>query len=220
MNYITSTVKSAALACILGLGFAPAALAVPASETVVAQAEEDIVGVASSVDDFSTLVAAVEAAGLVDELQGEGPFTVFAPTNEAFEELDATLNSAYGIGVSDLLEPENRDLLQTVLAYHVVNGAAIESGDIPEGTTPVEVWSGNELDVVRSGDDVSVEGVDVTGFDVPASNGVIHVIDEVLVPPQVVSALESTQMEEAQMEETQVEEATTQTAPEPVQGLW
>ncbi len=210
MNYIASALKSAAIACVIGLGVAPAALAVPDAEVIVAQAEEDIVGVASSVDDFSTLVAAVEAAGLVDELQGDGPFTVFAPTNEAFDELDATLNSAYGIGVADLLEPENRDLLQTVLAYHVVNGAAIESGDIPEGTTPVGMWSGNELDVIRSGDDVSVDGVDVTGFDVAASNGIIHVIDEVLVPPQVVSALES----------TQTEEATTQTAPEPVQGLW
>lgn len=210
MNYVVSTLKGATLACVLGLGFAPSAWSLPQAEVIIAQAEEDIVGVASSVDDFSTLVTAVQAAGLVDELQGDGPFTVFAPTNEAFEELDATLNSAYGIGVADLLEPENQELLQAVLAYHVVNGAEIVSGDIPEGTTPVEVWSGDELDVVRSGDDVTVNGVDVTGFDVSASNGVIHVIDEVLVPPQVVSALEA----------SQTEEATTQAAPEPVQGLW
>lgn len=218
MNYVASTLKGTALACLLGLGFAPVAWSSTDAEIVVAQAEEDIVGVASSVDDFSTLVTAVQAAGLVDELQGDGPFTVFAPTNEAFEELDATLNSAYGIGVADLLEPENQELLQTVLAYHVVNGAEIASGDIPDGTTPVEVWSGDELEVVRSGDDVEVNGVTVTGFDVPASNGVIHVIDGVLVPPQVISALESSQTEATSTEPAP--EPTSEPAPEPVQGLW
>lgn len=200
-----------------------------------------IVDVASSNDDFSTLVAALEAAEFVPLLSGDGPFTVFAPTNEAFEALDNTLTSTYGIGVADLLKPENQNVLQAVLAYHVVGGAAIASGDIPQGMSEVEVLTEEDLQITRSGDAVNVNNASVTAVDVEASNGVIHVIDTVLLPPGVVAALDATLQETVTEETVTVTEETvtvTETvtesstpasavsAPassatqEPIRGLW
>jgi uncharacterized surface protein with fasciclin (FAS1) repeats len=136
----------------------------------------DIVAVASGNPDFSTLVAAVQAAGLVETLQGPGPFTVFAPTNEAFAALPAGL-------VDKLLLPENKDTLVKILTYHVVSGkvmaADVKPGDVPS----VE---GSTIAVTVEGGTVKLNGSStVTATDVEASNGVIHVIDAVIVPPDV-----------------------------------
>ena len=151
-----------------------------ASEPAMAE-PGTIVEVAASNPDFETLVAAVTAAGLAETLSGEGPFTVFAPTDEAFDALPE--------GVLDaLLLPENKDALTSILTYHVVSGevmaADVTAGDVPtvEGSTIAITTDGG----------VKVNEANVTATDVDASNGVIHVIDAVLVPPTVdVAALTS-----------------------------
>ena len=147
-----------------------------------APAEEllDIVGIASANEDFSTLVAAVAAADLVETLQSEGPFTVFAPTNDAFAALPAGL-------VDKLLLPENKDLLVKILTYHVVSGKVM-STDVAAGEVPsVE---GQAITVTTEDEGVQVNGANVVAVDIEASNGVIHVIDAVILPPDVdVSAL-------------------------------
>jgi uncharacterized surface protein with fasciclin (FAS1) repeats len=154
-------------------------------ETEEATAEEeteeasDIVAIASSNEDFSTLVAAVAAAGLVEVLQGEGPFTVFAPTNDAFAALPAGL-------VDKLLLPENKDLLVKILTYHVVSGAVM-AADVAAGEVPTV--EGQNI-TVTTDNGVQVNGATVIATDIEASNGVIHVIDAVILPPDVdVSAL-------------------------------
>lgn len=133
-----------------------------------------IVDVASSDDTFSTLVAAVQAADLVDTLSSEGPFTVFAPTDEAFAALPEGV-------LEQLLLPENEEALTQILTYHVVEGevpsSAVETGAVP-------TVEGSDLDVVADGG-VTVNGATVVAPDVEASNGVIHVIDAVLIPPSV-----------------------------------
>jgi uncharacterized surface protein with fasciclin (FAS1) repeats len=140
----------------------------------------DIVAIASGNDDFSTLVAAVAQAGLVEILQGEGPFTVFAPTNDAFAALPAGL-------VDKLLLPENKDLLVQILTYHVVSGAVM-AADVTAGDVPsVE---GQNITVTTNDNGVQVNGANVVTADIVASNGVIHVIDAVILPPNVdISAL-------------------------------
>jgi uncharacterized surface protein with fasciclin (FAS1) repeats len=133
-----------------------------------------IVEVASGNEDFSTLVAAVQAAGLVETLSGDGPFTVFAPTDEAFAALPA--------GVLDaLLLPENEAVLTQILTYHVVPGE-VTSDQIAAGE--VATVEGQPVTIATEGG-VTVNGATVTTADVDASNGVIHVIDAVLVPPGV-----------------------------------
>jgi len=133
----------------------------------------DIVDTAVSAGSFSTLVAAVKAAGLVDTLQGKGPFTVFAPTDAAFAKLpEGTVES--------LLKPENRDKLVAILTYHVVPGKVM-SGDIAGKTMEVKTVQGGMIDVdARNG--VTVDDANVITPDVAASNGVIHVIDTVILP--------------------------------------
>jgi uncharacterized surface protein with fasciclin (FAS1) repeats len=133
---------------------------------------KDIVGVASSAGSFNTLVAAVKAAGLVETLQGKGPFTVFAPTDEAFAKLPAGT-------VESLLKPENKEKLVAILTYHVVPGKVM-AADVKSGK--VKTVNGQELDVKVWSGKVSVDGAQVTATDVPASNGVIHVIDTVVLP--------------------------------------
>lgn len=143
--------------------------------TEAAPAGGDIVALASGNEDLSTLVQAVTAAELVETLQGDGPFTVFAPTNEAFEALpDGTLD--------ELLTPEGKDDLTSILTYHVVPGAAM-AADLSDGQKLTTV-QGEELEVAV-GDDgaVTINGATVTTADVEASNGVVHVIDQVLTPP-------------------------------------
>ena len=137
-------------------------------------AAEDIVSIASTTDGFSTLVAAVTAAGLVETLQGEGPFTVFAPTDEAFAALPA--------GVLDaLLLPENKDVLAKILTYHVVPGAVM-AADVTDGD--VATVEGQPV-ALSTADGVTVNGAKVVQAEIVASNGVIHVIDAVILPPDV-----------------------------------
>ena len=145
-----------------------------AAETPMA--DETIVGVAAGNPDFSTLVAAVQAAGLAETLSGTGPYTVFAPTNEAFDDLPAGL-------VDALLLPENKEVLTQILTYHVVEGEVM-SADVQPGKVPTVEGSDLTIRVQKDGD-VKVNRADVEAVDVVASNGVIHVIDEVLVPPNV-----------------------------------
>lgn len=142
--------------------------------TMVATEPGTIVEVASGNPDFSTLVAAVTAAGLAETLSGTGPFTVFAPTNEAFAALPAGL-------VDKLLLPENKDILVKILTYHVVAGK-IMAADVMAGD--VASVEGSKFTVSTEGG-VKVNDAKVTATDIPASNGVIHVIDSVIVPPTV-----------------------------------
>ena len=133
----------------------------------------DIVDTAASSDQFSTLVAAVKAAGLVDTLKSDGPFTVFAPTNEAFAALPAGT-------VENLLKPENKDELIAVLTYHVIPGKVMSS-DIAGKTAQVDTVQGSALSIdATSG--VMVDNAMVTTADIITSNGVIHVIDKVVLP--------------------------------------
>jgi uncharacterized surface protein with fasciclin (FAS1) repeats len=134
----------------------------------------DIVDTAASAGNFTTLVAAVEAAGLVDTLKGEGPFTVFAPTDEAFAKLPPGT-------VEELLKPENKDQLASILTYHVVPGR-IMSGDIQGADTAVVTVQGSEVEIDARGGAVMVDEATVTQADIEASIGVIHVIDTVIVP--------------------------------------
>lgn len=134
---------------------------------------KDIVETAAGAEQFSTLVTAVKEAGLVDTLEGEGPFTVFAPTNEAFAALPAGT-------VDQLLKPENRDKLVSLLTYHVVPGK-IMSSDIKGKTAMVETVEGSTLSVDAT-DGVHVDDAKVVKADIEASNGVIHAIDTVLMP--------------------------------------
>lgn len=133
----------------------------------------DIVDIAASNDDFSTLVAAVQAAGLVETLKSDGPFTVFAPTNDAFAKLPAGT-------VESLLMPENKDQLVAVLTYHVVPGA-VTSDQLAGKRLSVATVQGSKVDIDgRNG--VKVDNANVTTADIMASNGVIHVIDSVILP--------------------------------------
>ena len=153
---------------ILALGVAAAAACAPMMDN-----EPDIVDIAASNGNFNTLVAAVTAAGLVDTLKSDGPFTVFAPTDAAFAALPAGT-------VESLLLPENKDTLVSILTYHVVPGAV--TSDALAGQR-LSVATVNGADVHIDGrNGVKVEDSNVTTADIIASNGVIHVIDAVLLP--------------------------------------
>lgn len=146
---------------------------------------QDIVDVAASVDDFSTLVTAVKAAGLVDALKGDGPLTVFAPVNSGFAKIDAnTLNS--------LLEPANKEKLGAILTYHVVAGKlvakdvakALKSG---KGEAALTTLNGGTLTAVSKNGGIYLKDANgnyskITKTDVMASNGVIHIIEDVVMP--------------------------------------
>jgi uncharacterized surface protein with fasciclin (FAS1) repeats len=205
MTYKMQNLQKITLAALCGVGIAIApAIANSATPTdqmenesrLIAQEEPGtIVDVASGNEDFETLVAAVQAADLVDALSSEGPFTVFAPTDDAFALLpDGVLDA--------LLEPENEDLLTDILLYHVV----------PDEVTSDELESGG-LDTLNGGlaiavepDRVIVNNASVILPDVDASNGVIHAINRVLVPPATLAELQE------RMEEDE--------AVEPIPGLW
>lgn len=135
--------------------------------------EKDIVDTAVGAGSFNTLVAAVQAAGLVDTLKGEGPFTVFAPTDEAFAALPEGT-------VENLLKPENKDQLVAILTYHVVPGKVMSS-DIAGKKAEVASVQGGEISVDAT-DGVKVDGAKVVTADIETSNGVIHVIDAVILP--------------------------------------
>lgn len=155
-----------------GVMFAALA-AIPLAFGALSAKAADIVDTAVSAGQFETLVAAVKAAGLVETLKGDGPFTVFAPTDEAFAKLPAGT-------VEDLLKPENKEQLVAVLTYHVVPGK-IMSGDIAGNKTMVETVQGSKLSVDAM-DGVKVDEAKVITADIETSNGVIHVIDTVVLP--------------------------------------
>jgi len=136
-------------------------------------AMKDIVDTAIGAGSFTTLVTAVQAAGLVDTLKGEGPFTVFAPTDEAFGKLPAGT-------VDDLLKPENKEKLQRILLHHVVPGKVM-SADIAGKQLEVTTAGGTKL-AIDATSGVKVGGATVVQADVEASNGVIHVVDTVILP--------------------------------------
>jgi len=133
----------------------------------------NIVEVASKNPKFSTLVAAIKAAGLVETLSGKGPFTVFAPSNEAFDALPAGT-------LDNLLKPENKQQLISLLTYHVVSGK-VKSTDLKDGQNAKTV-NGQEAKVSLKGGKAMVDNANVTQADISASNGVIHVIDKVIMP--------------------------------------
>lgn len=150
-----------------------AALTFAAFATPSFAQEADLVDTAIAAGDFTTLVAAVEAAGLVDTLKGEGPFTIFAPTDAAFAALpEGTLDT--------LLLPENQDQLVSILTYHVAPGAIMAS-DIAGKETAIESINGAPI-TVNATDAPMANEANVTATDIAASNGVIHVIDAVLLP--------------------------------------
>lgn len=140
--------------------------------TAIAGATKDIVDTASDAGSFSTLLAAAEAAGLVDTLKGEGPFTVFAPTDEAFAALPEGT-------VDDLLKPENKDQLAAILTYHVVPGKVM-STDLTDDMEAATVQGDTVM--IDLDDGVKVDAANVTTADIETSNGVIHVIDAVIMP--------------------------------------
>ena len=155
-------IRKTLIATTVAFGFAGSAFAA------------DIVDTAAGNSDFETLVTAVQAAELVDTLKGEGPFTVFAPTNEAFAELGTT--------VDELLKPENKEKLQAVLTYHVVPGKVMSS-DLQDGMMAATAQGGEvEIDLDNG---PMVGEANIVSADIEADNGVIHVIDKVLVPEGV-----------------------------------
>jgi uncharacterized surface protein with fasciclin (FAS1) repeats len=158
---------------ILALGaLVVSVLALPAAHAADYGKKNDIVSVASSAGSFKTLVAAVKAAGLVETLQGAGPFTVFAPTDDAFAKLPAGT-------VENLLKPENKAKLVAVLTYHVVPGKVM-AADVK--TMKAKTVNGQELSIKVADGKVTVDNATVIKTDVAASNGVIHVIDTVVLP--------------------------------------
>jgi uncharacterized surface protein with fasciclin (FAS1) repeats len=169
------TFKAFFLATVIGM-FAFANTAQAQCETAdKTKDKSDIVDLAIATEDLSTLVAAVKAGELVETLKGDGPFTVFAPTNAAFEALPAgTLES--------LLKPENKDKLVKILTYHVVAGK-VKSTDLKDGMMAKTV-QGGDIKIGIKGTKVSINDAGVAMADVMASNGVVHVIDKVILPPE------------------------------------
>ena len=167
------------LATALALALsAPVAFAAPpaggdAPKAAQPRAAADLVDTAVAAGQFTTLAAALEAAGLVDTLKGEGPFTVFAPTDAAFAALPAGT-------VEDLLKPENKDKLVAVLTYHVVPGR-VTSAQVA-GLSNATTVQGGDVAIATAGGKVMVDDARVVSADVMATNGVIHVIDKVLMP--------------------------------------
>lgn len=154
--------------------FTVALLAVlPLAFASVSAKAQDIVDTAIAAGQFGTLVAAVQAAELVDVLKGDGPFTVFAPSDEAFAALPAGT-------VENLLKPENKDQLVAILTYHVVPGK-IMSADIAGKTAEVTTVQGSDISV-NAMNGVMVDSATVVVADIEADNGVIHVIDQVVMP--------------------------------------
>ena len=155
--------------------FCAAVMALPLTTAHADQhgAKKDIVDTAVAAGSFTTLVAAVQAADLVETLKSEGPFTVFAPTDEAFAKLPAGT-------VEDLLKPENKAKLTAILTYHVIPGKVM-AADIAGKKLNVKTVQGSEL-AIDATNGVKVNNASVVTADVAASNGVIHVIDTVLMP--------------------------------------
>ena len=137
--------------------------------------DKDIVDTAVALGEFTTLAAARDAAGLVQTLKGEGPFTVFAPTDAAFAKLPAGT-------VEELLRPENKEKLAAILTYHVVPGKVMAADVV--SLDEAKTVNGETIEIQIDGNSVRVNDASVTATDVAASNGVIHVIDQVILPPE------------------------------------
>lgn len=179
--------KVSLMSLVLILGFGQLTALAQHSDQAAAEsaAKASVVGIAASLDDFSTLVTAVKAAELVETLDGEGPFTVFAPTNEAFGKLpEGTVES--------LVQPENKEMLTAILTYHVVAGeynaaAVIEAINNSGGSFTIPTVQGGTLTATLSDGNVIItdaqgNSATVVQADVDASNGIIHVIDKVVLP--------------------------------------
>ncbi|GAB5409436.1 MAG: fasciclin domain-containing protein [Balneolaceae bacterium] len=160
-------------------GFLALMLVAGLSITTKAQ-DKTIVELAVGTESLSTLVAAVKAGDLVETLSSEGPFTVFAPTNEAFAKLPEGV-------VEMLLKPENKDKLVAVLTYHVVSGKVM-STDL-KNNMKAKTVNGAEATIKLMGGKAMVDNATVAAADIIASNGVVHVIDTVILPPEIVKAL-------------------------------
>ena len=158
-NFIRTSVATLALASVISLSGG-------------AQGK-DIVDTAVGAGNFKTLAAALQAAGLVETLKGDGPFTVFAPTDAAFAKLPAGT-------VENLLKPENRDKLKAILTYHVVAGK-VTAAQVMKLKSAKTV-EGSDVTIATSGGKVKVDNANVVKTDIAASNGVIHVIDTVIMP--------------------------------------
>ena len=152
----------------------------PASQTVAVSTghttndEKDIVDTAVAAGSFKTLATALKAAGLVEALKSEGPFTVFAPTDEAFAKLPKGT-------VENLLKPENKDQLIAILKYHVVAGKVLASDVVKLDSA--ETLLGQKVAIKVDGERVMVDNAEVVKTDIACSNGVVHVIDNVILPP-------------------------------------
>ena len=155
------------MACLASVSFAQVAQA--GCGTCDKTIDENAVGL----DGFKTLVAAVKAAGLVETLSGEGPFTVFAPTDEAFKKLPAGT-------LENLLKPENKDQLVAILKYHVVPGAVMAKDVV--GLKEAKTANGRKLRIKVTDGKVKINQANVVKTDVKSSNGVIHVVDRVIIP--------------------------------------
>ena len=164
---MTFTWKKMALAAALGTRFAVAAVDAHA-------ADQDIVHTAIAAGQFKTLTAAIDAAGLTQTLEGQGPFTVFAPTDDAFAKLPPGT-------VQDLLKPENKAKLVAILTYHVVPGKVMAADVLKD--KELKTVNGAPLEIDASSSGVMVDDAKVMKTDIPATNGVIHVIDSVVLPP-------------------------------------
>jgi uncharacterized surface protein with fasciclin (FAS1) repeats len=181
LTFLSKSARTISLVTMLSMTVCLTAEAKPCSNAAASAtsgqtaSSKTIVEIAVGNSSFSTLVTAVKAAGLVETLSGQGPFTLFAPTNEAFAALPpGTLEK--------LLKPENRDLLRKVLTYHVVSGDLMAK-DLRSGQ--VATVEGSTVAVQVQNGSVKVNNASVTKADIDAKNGVIHVIDRVLLPPNL-----------------------------------
>jgi len=157
----------------IALGVVAAATFITTAASPVRAQQRDIVDTAVAAGSFKTLATALQAAGLVETLKGKGPFTVFAPTDAAFAKLPAGT-------VESLLRPENRERLRRILTYHVVPGA-VRAASVTTMTSAKAV-SGDTISIKTTAGKVMVDNANVTTTDIMASNGVIHVIDSVIIP--------------------------------------
>lgn len=160
-----ATVTKADIACTNGV--------VHVIDTVILPSDKNIVETATAAGNFTTLAKLLAAADLVSTLQGDGPFTVFAPTDEAFAKLPKAT-------VESLLKPENKDKLASILKYHVVSGRVYSDGAVKAGNA--KTLQGNAVKVASTAGTVRIDGATVVKADLDASNGVIHVIDTVIMP--------------------------------------
>lgn len=173
MKRITDSVMPVLIGALILFGFTASVTAIADHHSGAMPAKSDIVDTAVAAGQFNTLAAALDAADLIATLKGDGPFTVFAPTDEAFAALPAGT-------VESLLKPENRDQLVAILTYHVVSGKVMAKDvvNLSEATTV----NGSDISIMVVDGKVRINDATVIAADVAASNGVIHVVDTVILP--------------------------------------